>query len=205
MHIVRKPRLRCVYCKRAGHVIDRCFRYLMRHEQHDVVVSQFDQMRLPLDSLFALFSSRAVLPRAHITVAGHTELAVFRTGLPYNVASRSLYDHLCRCCVIFSATQLIYETGTTQRMRRAVSRIPIELMGRRIEVNLFAHPTESATTAPTMLGVEFLEQAGIVIDMAERCWSFAGNRRRKWYPFVRPHPGKPIHVLWYFFQLQIFR
>lgn len=188
------PRLRCAYCKRVGHVLSRCFRYMVRNQNAAAVQPVIEQMRQPIDALFAMFNSRAILPRALVTVSGHTEQAVFHTGLPYNVVSRRMYEVLCSRGVRFGSTQLVYETGATQRMLRAEMRVTVELLGRRVEVNLFAHPNELATT-PTMLGVEFLERAAVVLDMANQCWSFSDDPRNGWYPFVKQEPEKLPYVL----------
>uniref|UniRef100_A0A2H1WY77 SFRICE_036816 n=1 Tax=Spodoptera frugiperda TaxID=7108 RepID=A0A2H1WY77_SPOFR len=118
----------------------------------------------------------------NISVADRRGVAVVDTGATHSIASPLLHRILVNAGVRFTETRRFVRLADgTQGWRNLLSaETEVKLVGRRVRCQFLVLPGRNVRT---LLGVDFLTRAGMVIDVARRTWSFSDRPERR-YNFV---------------------
>lgn len=125
------------------------------------------------------------MPTAHIEIFGLKGEAVFDSDAKTSVTSLNLKKILTKNGSIFQDVRadicLADGSVTTSKVMSTICDVTI---GNRIrKIRLIYLP--NATKNRTLLGADFLEQAGIVLNMAQRCWYFEDDPKTR-HLFTNP-------------------
>ncbi|XP_035457286.1 uncharacterized protein LOC118280974 [Spodoptera frugiperda] len=126
----------------------------------------------------AYLGSRDDHPMINISVAGRRGVAVVDTGATHSIASPLLHRILVNSGVRFTETRRFVRLADgTQGWRDLLSaETEVIIAGRRIMCKFLVLPGRNVRT---LLGVDFLTRAGMVIDVARRTWSFTDSPERR--------------------------
>ncbi|KAF9795475.1 hypothetical protein SFRURICE_004847 [Spodoptera frugiperda] len=130
----------------------------------------------------ACLSTRDDHPMVNISVAGRRGVAVVDTGATHSIASPLLHRILVNSGVRFTETRRFVRLADgTQGWRDLLSaETDVIIVGRRVRCQFLVLPGRNVRT---LLGVDFLTRAGMVIDVARRTWSFSDRPERR-YNFI---------------------
>ncbi|KAF9797066.1 hypothetical protein SFRURICE_006941 [Spodoptera frugiperda] len=130
----------------------------------------------------ACLSTRDDHPMVNISVAGRRGVAVVDTGATHSIASPLLHRILVNSGVRFTETRRFVRLADgTQRWRNLLAaETDVIIVGRRVRCQFLVLPGRNTRT---LLGLDFLARAGMVIDVARRTWSFSDSPERR-YDFV---------------------
>ncbi|KAF9798476.1 hypothetical protein SFRURICE_012504 [Spodoptera frugiperda] len=148
--------------------------------------SDVEDNNLDIDSCVSItsayLSTRDDHPMVNISIAGRRGVAVVDTGATHSIASPLLHRILVNSGVRFTETRRFVRLADgTQGWRNLLSaETDVIIVGRRVRCQFLVLPGRNVRT---LLGVDFLTRAGMVIDVARRKWSFSDNPKRR-YDFV---------------------
>ncbi|GFT79672.1 retrovirus-related Pol polyprotein from transposon opus [Nephila pilipes] len=115
----------------------------------------------------------------NITVNGLPGTACADSGASHCIAGELLYEILKKRGADFQKTQLTMSLadGTKNEVEAYTTCVDVGLEGKVIKTNLIAlsHAKENRT----LLGTDFLKDAGVVLDLKDRNWYFNDFPRRK--------------------------
>ncbi|XP_073835504.1 uncharacterized protein [Musca autumnalis] len=119
------------------------------------------------------------LPTTHIEIFGLLGEAVFDTGAKVSVASLNLKNILEENGCVFEnvCADVCLADGSVTTCVVKSTMCNVNIGGREKKIRFVCLP--NATRNRTLLGTDFLEKAGIVLDMPQRLWYFADEPRRK--------------------------
>lgn len=195
----RKPLKRCSFCGKKGHLYDVCRKRLA--EQKDTTVSQTDKKPVitcygcgapgvyrsncstcknketpPTAVAFYTVQKsikiQAKIPTIKVTIKGEEGYAYLDTAARCSIASMQLYKTLLRKGTQFhqQATDIKLADGTVKTSNLLTTTTDICIGGRLLPITLSVIP--EGIDNHTLLGIEFLEQAGIILNTPQRCWNF---------------------------------
>lgn len=109
-------------------------------------------------------------------------MAIIDTGATHCIASPSLHKILVDSGVVFTDTQRIIRLADGSRISRKLltAKVSVYIEGRELPAEFLVLPGDETRT---LLGVEFLTRAGIVLDAARRRWTFTDDPDKS-YDFV---------------------
>ncbi|GFU26336.1 gag-Pol polyprotein [Trichonephila clavipes] len=119
----------------------------------------------------------------------NTEAAVCAdTGATHSVAGEKLYHLLKQKGLNFEekTMQMTLADGRTQTTEILTTSVDISIQGKVIPTELLI--MKNATGNRTLLGIDFLTAAGIVLDLQRKQWYFTETSHRK-YNFVKALPN----------------
>lgn len=130
----------------------------------------------------------AVLP---IRIGGVSGTAFADSGASHSIASESLYHILQQQGAVFEkkTLQVSFADGFVSEKEVLHTDQNILLEGREFKTPLIVLP--DAKNNSTLLGIDFLQKAKIVLNLADNKWNFADEPQRK-YSFVTPHQSKEM-------------
>ncbi|XP_050559936.1 uncharacterized protein LOC126912319 [Spodoptera frugiperda] len=130
----------------------------------------------------AYLSTRDDHPMVNICVAGRRGVAVVDTGATHSIASPLLHRILVNSGVRFTETRRFVRLadGTQGWRNLLAAETDVIVVGRRVRCQFLVLPGRNVRT---LLGIDFLARAGMVIDVARRTWSFSDRPERR-YNFV---------------------
>ncbi|XP_028158446.1 uncharacterized protein LOC114351431 [Ostrinia furnacalis] len=122
-------------------------------------------------------------PTIRIQILGHSGVAVMDTGATDCLASPTLYRKLVASGVRFAETQRLIglADGTRQVHDVLTGDVAVVLQGRKIFTTFLVIP---GAATRTLLGRDFIRDAGILINIQQAAWSFADTPDRR-YAFVQ--------------------
>lgn len=117
-----------------------------------------------------------------IFIKGLCGVACADTGATRSIASDTLYEILKSKGVQFRGETLTMCLADGQKnvVDALVTKIVVTIEGRAVPIDIIALPEVKGNR--TLLGMDFLSKAGIVLDIRNRKWHFQDNFRRK-FPF----------------------
>ena len=213
-----EERKRCSFCKKNGHVQLEC-RKKQNAEQHKnpvlakPVISCFgcktpgyyrgncpvckakEKIESPTTVDFNCFNPiiGSQLPTISISVLGMEGIAYIDTAARTSVAGRHLMEHLLKNGVKFDLRQanVRLANGTTDDQPVGVGTTTI-LMGNILKpIKIVILPAAQGNR--TLLGIDFLEQHGVVLNLAQRYWYFIENPE-KTFQFYDNHNTPRLKV-----------
>lgn len=181
---------KCAYCKNTGHRIDECRKRIretttgsgnfqcygcgrpntIRSKCPTCTKKSVNQ----ISTLTATVDSRR--PHTYIHINGKAEYALFDTGSHVTVASLKLYDALKRNGHTFRQErgEYAFANGKTTSDIILMTEADVHIKEKVIRTTFCILP--HSQTRETILGTDFLEQAGISIDLGQKTWTFTGGQ-----------------------------
>ncbi|XP_073958417.1 uncharacterized protein [Choristoneura fumiferana] len=220
----KKPGIKCLFCKRKGHIIDHC---RMRLAQLSKVDGQSSTTTDATQSSITTLSK----PAATITCYGCGTPGVFRSNCPNcktkdsppkpvqfyaycptvqniakvptieivfdgkkghahidtaartSIAGNKLYQLMKEAGAISTSyeTQVNLADGSSKWMELMSITVEITMGNRVLPINFTVFPDADTRT---LLGIDFLQTNGIILDLGQRVWNFADQPDTK-YEFLR--------------------
>ncbi|GFX70722.1 retrovirus-related Pol polyprotein from transposon 17.6 [Trichonephila clavipes] len=178
----RNP-LSCYGCGKPGYIKSKC---------PDCNPSKGDPAHFGFLRINSLSPSNrnAVL---RISINGVSGTAFVDSGASHSIAGETLYTILIRQGAAFEKTviSLSFADGivTQKEVLRTIQTVILE--GRKFKTSCIILP--DAKNNSTLLGVNFLENAGIVLNFQKNCWTFCDDSRKS-YNFVAPYQSSSVNV-----------
>ncbi|KAF2889698.1 hypothetical protein ILUMI_16475, partial [Ignelater luminosus] len=130
-----------------------------------------------------VLTQEACVPTAPVTIYGKTGEAYFDTAARKSIAGSRLYEHLkqsnCKLCKQPATVTLV--EGVPREEIIYSTTVTILLGGRSLLINFIVLP--NAHDNRTLLGIDFLESAAIVLNLPQRSWCFA-DEPNNWMEFL---------------------
>lgn len=122
-------------------------------------------------------------PAINIDIFGHSGLALIDTAAKQSVIGTSLYRLLVQINHRFEQRELniAYADGQIIPSSVLITTLDVKLMGRSIPTTFIVLP--KATCNRTLLGIDFLRTAGLVIDIGRWAWTFT-DANISWEPLI---------------------
>ncbi|GFS47874.1 retrovirus-related Pol polyprotein from transposon 17.6 [Trichonephila inaurata madagascariensis] len=178
----RNP-LSCYGCGKTGYIKSKC---------PDCNPSKGDPAHFGILKVNSLSPSNrnAVL---RISINGVSGTAFADSGASHSIAGATLYTILLQQGAAFEKTSisLSFADGlvTQKEVLRTFQTVLLE--GRKFKTPFIILP--DAKNNSTLLGVDFLENAGIVLNFRKNCWTFCDDSRKS-YNFVTPYQSTSVNV-----------
>ncbi|GFX92809.1 uncharacterized protein TNCV_2657231 [Trichonephila clavipes] len=173
----------CYGCGAPGIIRSRCHTCNPVRQKDDALSSSLNQ------SNFYSFSSESnPISIIQISIC-NTEAAVCAdTGATHSVAGEKLYHLLKQKGLNFEEKimQMTLADGRTQTTEILTTSVDITIQGKVIPTELLI--LKNARGNRTLLGIDFLTAAGIVLDLQRKQWYFTETSHRK-YNFVKAPPN----------------
>ncbi|GFS66858.1 retrovirus-related Pol polyprotein from transposon 17.6 [Trichonephila clavipes] len=173
----------CYGCGAPGIIRSRCHTCNPVRQKDDALSSSLNQ------SNFYSFSSESnPISIIQISIC-NTEAAVCAdTGATHSVAGEKLYHLLKQKGLNFEekTMQMTLADGRTQTTEILTTSVDISIQGKVIPTELLI--LKNARGNRTLLGIDFLTAAGIVLDLQRKQWYFTETSHRK-YTFVKAPPN----------------
>lgn len=124
-------------------------------------------------------------PLVNIAIGGREGTAFIDTGASYCLASPSLYLVLLDAVIVFLETQRVISLadGTSTARMILTGKCNVTLQGRDVLTTFLVIP---GADARTLLGRDFITDAGIVLTLPQSSWSIADDPENR-YDFVRSY------------------
>ncbi|GFW08812.1 retrovirus-related Pol polyprotein from transposon 412 [Trichonephila clavipes] len=173
----------CYGCGAPGIIRSRCHTCNPVRQKDDALSSSLNQ------SNFYSFSSESnPISIIQISIC-NTEAAVCAyTGATHSVAGEKLYHLLKQKGLNFEekTMQMTLADGRTQTTEILTTSVDFSIQGKVIPTELLI--LKNARGNRTLLGIDFLTAAGIVLDLQRKQWYFTETSHRK-YNFVKAPPN----------------
>ncbi|GFW38964.1 transposon Tf2-6 polyprotein [Trichonephila clavipes] len=136
-------------------------------------------------------SNRNAVLRISINEVSGTAFA--DSGASHSIARETLYTIILQQGAAFEKTviSLSFADGIVTRKEVLRTFQTVILEGRKFKPPFIILP--DAKNNSTLLGVDFLENAGIVLNFRKNCWTFCDDSRKS-YNFVTPYHSTSVNV-----------
>lgn len=177
---VTPPSVVCYGCGAPGYVRSKC-PTCNRDGTGDIVLNCITSTNNPV---------RPMLP---FTIYGRPAIACADSGAQVSIAGRRVYEFLRSLNTEFIETKrnVTYADGVTREMTAFIVQLPVKIITRTI-INEFIVLPELMNNK-TLLGVDFLEKAGIVINLSRQTWHFA-DEPSQLYAYVSEEAPEPVQI-----------
>lgn len=161
----------CYGCNRPGYIKSNC--PTCSNTAASVEFCALDNVEVPVYP-----QSRPILP---INILGMNGQGLIDTAAKHSVASGSLYEALRKHNVPYTKTRSTIKLadGTVKEQEVKLLRVDVLLGSRYIPTTFMTLPNADKT----LLGIDFLRSANLVLDIGQQNWSFADDILTK-YPLV---------------------
>ncbi|GFW77419.1 retrovirus-related Pol polyprotein from transposon 17.6 [Trichonephila clavipes] len=173
----------CYGCGAPGIIQSRCHTCNPVRQKDDALSSSLNQ-----SNFYSFFSESNPISIIQISIC-NTEAAVCAdTGATHSVAGEKLYHLLKQKGLNFEekTMQMTLADGHTQTTEILTTSVDISIQGKVIPTELLT--LKNARGNRTLLGIDFLTTAGIVLDLQRKQWYFTETSHRK-YNFVKAPPN----------------
>lgn len=135
------------------------------------------------------------IPIVQIKVCGYLGTAYLDTAARTSVASSSLYKHLVHHKHKFTSimADVTLADGSSRHQPVLSTNVNIEIGGRTKNVKFITLP--EAVDNKTLLGIDFLEDAALILHVPQRSWCFA-DQAQNWfrYDLAMSRPNQLTHT-----------
>lgn len=140
---------------------------------------------------FASVTKGSPMTLMDATICGVYGRVCADTGSTHSIAGAYLFSLFKENNLPFQKTELtLHLANGSQTVEKCLTtQVPVYLEGRKIITNFIILP--NATKNRTLLGTDFLETAGVVLDLANKNWFFHDKPKEK-YPFGEELPLTPV-------------
>lgn len=162
-YISNESQMSCYGCNTPGVYRSNCTKCQTKDIKTQVNSVEFYSMRCRLGR---------DIPTVQIKVFGHTGTAHIDTGARTSIASSSLYRHLQnhKCKFQHCVANIMLADGSSSIQTVLTTRVNIELGDQIKSIQFTVLP--QATNNRTLLGNDFLETVGIILNLAQKVWSY---------------------------------
>lgn len=202
---------RCSFCRSRGHSIETCLKKKKRDEERgvqDQLNTELQMAELKRKPVFSCYGcgapnvykskcSACTEKSARVTTIGHSlpttkakffgskHEVVFDTGAKTSVASLKLHSMLTAKGCVFQTmpADITLADGSFITINVMTTICNVFLGNRFLEIKIIFF--SNAKNEKSLLGTDFLEQNGIVLNMAQRYWFFEDEPKQK-YSFTNP-------------------
>lgn len=173
------PKYACYGCGRPGTIRSQCPTCSPKPD------NQFTFCTMDCQDAGAMGPRRR--PAVAIEVLGDRGVGIIDTGAKVSIAGRPLHDALVRKGIQFeeATAQVTFADGIANEKQVKRERVHVTLEGRTVPVTFIALP--GAEDSRTLLGMDFLRDAGIVLDFCGETWWYGDEPTRK---FQFRHQGE---------------
>ncbi|GFY41385.1 transposon Ty3-G Gag-Pol polyprotein [Trichonephila inaurata madagascariensis] len=128
-----------------------------------------------------------------ISINGVSGTAFADSGASYSIAEETIYTILLQQGAAFEKTAISISFADRIVTQKEVLRTfqTVLLEGRKFKNPFIILPDDKNNS--TLLGVDFLEKAGIVLNFRKSCWAFCDDSRKS-YNFVTPYQSTSVNV-----------
>lgn len=125
-------------------------------------------------------------PLLFISVLGKSGLAYMDSGARCSIAGHKLYSHLKSINTPFTSTvtQMILADGQRRQVDAEIFNCEVIVEHKRIPTTFFAIP--SHVESKTLLGIDFISKAEIILNASKRCWYFEDDPAQKFELIPEP-------------------
>lgn len=204
---------RCLFCSRKGHVLENCRKRLAQlatleqPEQPNIEkpsitcygcgapgvfrsnCSTCKNKETPpklvtFYSVLTTLEEHVKIPTIEININGYLSYAYIDTAARTSIAGERLYKMLQDMGTTFSErhADVSLADGTVTHQKLLTTKVDVTLGNRSCLLNLTVMP--DATDNRTLLGIDFLESAGIILNLAQRVWYFIDTPNET-FPFLQ--------------------
>jgi len=175
------PEVVCYGCGTPGVIKPKCPSYKEQGK------SKKDHGKFSSVVLQSACSPSKQLATLEVTINGVMGTACADTAATHSIAGERLHYILKEQGTTFATSSLMMSLADGSQIEREVHTtcVKIRLGGRTLPLNLVAIP--GATENNTLLGIDFLSSAGIVLNLKRKTWLFSDQPRRQFH-FIRKFP-----------------
>lgn len=204
----QRERPRCTFCARFGHTFEDCRNRQNEKSASPTAETQASESTTPqvvcygcgapgqirsrcmncnkgrtestvLNCVVATKTSSA-RPMIPINIYGRPGVACADSGAQVSIAGRRVYDFLRSRGEVFAKTKMCVTLadGITREMDAVTVQIPVKVADRVISCEFIALP--EMTDNKTLLGIDFLQKADIVINVPGQRWCFSSDPSREY-------------------------
>lgn len=179
-----KQQIVCYGCGKAGVFRSNCVDCNKKPKSTNINEIEFYSMNTKL--------GRNV-PQVRIQINGFVGVANIDTAARMSVASKQLYRRLMAMNWRFSNTivNIRLADGSCRPQQSKLTSVNIEIGGRKFKIKMIALP--EADENRTLLGIDFLEDARIILNAPQRAWCFADSPN-DWNEYDEYEPNIPNEI-----------
>lgn len=181
---VSKKPLVCYGCGAEGVIRSKCQNCSGSKGTSDTVAPVFGTFQIA-----SAVTEKVDRPILDISVNGSPGTAVADSGAQTSIASHTLYKLLQTTGHKFTETHMIFSYADGKARNEKVLQTDVDVHIRHKVVSIRFTVLVNTATQFTLLGMDFLEKAGVVLNLSKKCWSFADDARRV-FPFHVAFPTK---------------
>ncbi|GFV17491.1 hypothetical protein TNCV_1272781 [Trichonephila clavipes] len=173
----------CYGCGAPGIIRSRCHTCNPVRQKDDALLSSLNQ------SNFYSFSSESnPISIIQISICNTEAAFCADTSATHSVAGEKLYHLLKQKGLNFEkkTMQMTFDDGRTQTTEILTTSVDISIQGKVLPSELLILKNARGNT--TLLGIDFLTAAGIILDLQRKQWYFTETSHRK-YNFVKAPPN----------------
>ncbi|XP_063896668.1 uncharacterized protein LOC135118465 [Helicoverpa armigera] len=200
---VNRQRPVCSYCKRYGHIRDQCRKLVNQGERIQSTINSADSETFYCTDLFSFYctdffsckylqnvvcsdattepsAGRSLRPIFKIKIMNFNGTALIDTAAKRCIAGHSLYTLLLGQGHSFnsSSQNVKLADGIIRTMDVLTTTLEVHLESKVITVPFIVFP--DSTNNETLLGIDFITAAGIVIDFDKDIWYFSSDDNIKY-------------------------
>ncbi|XP_048482478.1 uncharacterized protein LOC125489713 [Plutella xylostella] len=206
---VNKPRQkRCTFCTKRGHAIEECRKRAAAESKASDVAEPIkcygcgaqgvyrsnctnckNQETPPKPVHFYSMVPTPIqggvkIPTIEVSINDWAGYAYLDSAARTSIAGAKLYKMMVKAGATFteSAANINLADGSSKMLTLLSTTTIITIGDRNLPITMVAIPEAEETR--TLLGIDFLESAGIVLNLPQRCWSFIDNPK-KHYQFLQ--------------------
>ena len=181
--IDEKPKISCYGCGAPGIVRTKCPRCAPK-----IPTSSADKHKLAFCAIKHNVSP-SCRPKLPIEIGKFLGEAFLDTGAKLTVISTALYNKLKKKRCPFDETEMdiTMADGVVRRMQVETATLPITVQGRTTDTKCLKLPGKVSNN--TLLGAEFIRDAGIIINLPQSIWSFADKPTRQYQLLLEDEKG----------------
>ncbi len=157
-----KNTIKCYGCGKPGFIRNNC----------PDCKQKVEAASIELDFLHVMLTLEAPIPTVLCHINGLAESAFFDTAAKTSIVSEALYKRLLEkgCTSISKTAKIKQADGKSKQDTIKIIQAVIVIQGRTFNIKLVVLPDTDKNR--TLLGIDFLEQSGIIISAIQRSWWF---------------------------------
>lgn len=213
--VTHQPIKRCSFCGKKGHLFEECYKKIANDKDKQTIscygcgtpgvfrsncntCKNKETPPKPV-AFYTMQTSRlqnsAKIPTIEISVKGETGYAYIDTAARTSIAGTKLYHTLKRLGTKFEQRQadVILADGAIKQTSLLSATVDI-IMGQRILPTTFSVMPD-ANDNRTLLGIDFLEASGIILNLPQRVWYFIDNPKETFNFLQLNNEPVPIKVV----------
>ncbi|CAB3247287.1 unnamed protein product [Arctia plantaginis] len=206
--IEERKALRCTFCGKRGHAVEVCRKRLAEIKKETMATNNvtskdlikcygcgapgvyrsrcgtYKNKELPpkpvaFYTMETTMKNQSKIPTIEIVVNGENGYAHIDTAARTSIAGTQLYKSLVRKGTQFAecTAEIILADGNRKTSKLLTAEVNICIGQRNLPISFTVLP--EAKDNRTLLGIDFLESSGIVLNLPQRCWHYIDEPERE--------------------------